>query len=55
MLYARDQWSLLVMFEAMDAAGEDSAIKHVMTGVNPQGCKIHAFIESAPCGIVCVT
>lgn len=43
MLYAQDRWSLLVMFQAMDAAGKDGAIKHVMTGVNPQGCEIHAF------------
>jgi polyphosphate kinase 2 (PPK2 family) len=43
MLYAQHRWSLLVMFQAMDAAGKDGAIKHVMTGVNPQGCEIHAF------------
>ena len=39
-LYAQDRWALLVMFQAMDAAGKDSAIKHVMSGVNPQGCEV---------------
>src|SRR5262249_1223649 len=38
MLYAQDRWSLLLVFQAMDAAGKDSTIKHVMSGVNPQGC-----------------
>ena len=38
-LYAQDKWSLLIVFQAMDAAGKDGAIKHVMSGVNPQGCK----------------
>src|SRR5205085_11018362 len=42
-LYAQDRWSLLAIFQAMDAAGKDSAIKHVMSGVNPQGCEVHAF------------
>jgi PPK2 family polyphosphate:nucleotide phosphotransferase len=42
-LYADDRWSLLVVFQAMDAAGKDSAIKHVMSGVNPQGCEVHPF------------
>ena len=42
-LYAQDQWSLLLIFQAMDAAGKDSAIKHVMSGVNPQGCEVHSF------------
>jgi PPK2 family polyphosphate:nucleotide phosphotransferase len=42
-LYAQDRWALLVMFQAMDAAGKDSAIKHVMSGVNPQGCQVYAF------------
>jgi PPK2 family polyphosphate:nucleotide phosphotransferase len=42
-LYAQDRWALLVMFQAMDAAGKDSAIKHVMSGVNPQGCQVHSF------------
>src|SRR5215210_7209310 len=38
-LYAQDRWSVLLVFQAMDAAGKDGAIKHVMTGVNPQGCE----------------
>ena len=42
-LYAQDRWSLLVIFQAMDAAGKDSAIKHVMSGVNPQSCQVSAF------------
>jgi PPK2 family polyphosphate:nucleotide phosphotransferase len=42
-LYAQDTWSLLLIFQAMDAAGKDGAIKHVMSGVNPQGCEVHAF------------
>jgi PPK2 family polyphosphate:nucleotide phosphotransferase len=44
-LYAQNSWALLVMFQAMDAAGKDSAIKHVMSGVNPQGCQVYAFKE----------
>jgi PPK2 family polyphosphate:nucleotide phosphotransferase len=43
MLYAQDRWSLLLVFQAMDAAGKDGAIKHVMSGVNPQGCQVHSF------------
>jgi hypothetical protein len=43
MLYAQDRWSVLVVFQAMDAAGKDGAIKHVMSGVNPQGCQVHSF------------
>lgn len=42
-LYAQDTWSLLLIFQAMDAAGKDGAIKHVMSGVNPQGCEVHSF------------
>jgi PPK2 family polyphosphate:nucleotide phosphotransferase len=42
-LYAQDRWSVLLIFQAMDAAGKDSTIKHVMTGVNPQGCEVTAF------------
>jgi PPK2 family polyphosphate:nucleotide phosphotransferase len=42
-LYAQDRWSLLLIFQAVDAAGKDSAIKHVMSGVNPQGCQIFSF------------
>jgi len=43
MLYAQDNWALLLIFQAMDAAGKDGAIKHVMSGVNPQGCQIYSF------------
>ena len=43
MLYAQDTWSLLLIFQAMDAAGKDGAIKHVMSGVNPQGCQVFSF------------
>jgi PPK2 family polyphosphate:nucleotide phosphotransferase len=42
-LYARSTWSLLLIFQAMDAAGKDSTIKHVMSGVNPQGCQVYSF------------
>jgi PPK2 family polyphosphate:nucleotide phosphotransferase len=42
-LYAQDQWSILLIFQAMDAAGKDGAIKHVMSGVNPQGCQVFSF------------
>ena len=42
-LYAENRWSVLVVFQAMDAAGKDGAIKHVMSGVNPQGCQVHSF------------
>jgi PPK2 family polyphosphate:nucleotide phosphotransferase len=42
-LYAQDQWGVLLIFQAMDAAGKDGAIKHVMSGVNPQGCQVFAF------------
>ncbi len=42
-LYAQDRWSLLLIFQAMDAAGKDGTIKHVMSGINPQGCQVHSF------------
>ena len=42
-LYAQDSWSLLLIFQAMDAAGKDGAIKHVMSGVNPEGCQVYSF------------
>ena len=42
-LYAQDRWALLLIFQAMDAAGKDSTIKHVMSGVNPQGCQVYSF------------
>jgi ABC-type transporter Mla MlaB component len=43
MLYAQDRWAVLLVFQAMDAAGKDGAIKHVMSGVNPQGCQVYSF------------
>ncbi|HEY7513525.1 MAG TPA: polyphosphate kinase 2 family protein [Vicinamibacteria bacterium] len=42
-LYAQDRWALLLVFQAMDAAGKDGTIKHVMSGVNPQGCQVYSF------------
>jgi PPK2 family polyphosphate:nucleotide phosphotransferase len=42
-LYAQDRWSVLLIFQAMDAAGKDGTIKHVMAGINPQGCDVHSF------------
>jgi len=42
-LYAQDRWSVLLIFQAMDAAGKDGAIKHVMSGINPQGCQVFSF------------
>lgn len=42
-LYAQDRWAVLLIFQAMDAAGKDGAIKHVMTGLNPQGCQVYSF------------
>ena len=42
-LYAQDRWAVLVMLQGMDAAGKDSVIKHVMSGINPQGCEVHGF------------
>src|SRR4030095_5404584 len=43
MLYAQDRWAVLLIFQAMDAAGKDGAIKHVMSGINPQGCQVYSF------------
>ena len=43
MLYAQDRWGVLLVFQAMDAAGKDGAIKHVMSGINPQGCHVTSF------------
>src|SRR5262245_2480347 len=43
MLYAQDRWSVLLVFQAMDAAGKDGTIKHVMSGINPQGCQVFSF------------
>lgn len=42
-LYAQDTWSVLLIFQGMDAAGKDSAIEHVMSGINPQGCEVYSF------------
>ncbi|MFN2445202.1 MAG: polyphosphate kinase 2 family protein [Vicinamibacterales bacterium] len=42
-LYAQDRWSILLLFQALDAAGKDSTIKHVMSGINPQGCQVSSF------------
>jgi len=42
-LYAQDRWAVLMIFQAMDAAGKDGAIKHVMSGINPQGCNVTSF------------
>jgi PPK2 family polyphosphate:nucleotide phosphotransferase len=43
LLYAQSEWALLLVFQAMDAAGKDGTIKHVMSGVNPQGCEVYSF------------
>ena len=42
-LYAQDRWALLIVLQGMDAAGKDGVIKHVMSGINPQGCEVHGF------------
>jgi PPK2 family polyphosphate:nucleotide phosphotransferase len=47
LLYAQDRWSVLLIFQAMDAAGKDSTIKHVMSGINPQGCQVVSFKQPA--------
>jgi PPK2 family polyphosphate:nucleotide phosphotransferase len=47
-LYADNRWSLLIVLQAMDAAGKDGVIKHVMTGLNPQGCLVHSFKAPSP-------
>lgn len=48
MLYAQDKWAVLLIFQAMDAAGKDGAIKHVMSGINPQGCQVASFKTPSP-------
>jgi PPK2 family polyphosphate:nucleotide phosphotransferase len=48
LLYASDRYALLLIFQAMDAAGKDGAIKHVMSGVNPQGCQVYSFKHPSP-------
>jgi PPK2 family polyphosphate:nucleotide phosphotransferase len=47
-LYAQNVHAILIIFQAMDAAGKDSAIKHVLSGVNPQGCEVHSFKQPSP-------
>jgi PPK2 family polyphosphate:nucleotide phosphotransferase len=47
-LYAQDRWGILLVFQAMDAAGKDGAIKHVMSGINPQGCQVFSFKSPSP-------
>jgi PPK2 family polyphosphate:nucleotide phosphotransferase len=47
-LYAQDRWSVLLVFQAMDAAGKDGTIRHVMSGVNPQGCQVYSFKQPSP-------
>ena len=48
LLYAQNSYALLIIFQAMDAAGKDSAIKHVMSGINPQGCQVFSFRHPSP-------
>jgi PPK2 family polyphosphate:nucleotide phosphotransferase len=48
LLYASDQYAVLLIFQAMDAAGKDGAIRHVMSGVNPQGCQVYSFKHPSP-------
>ncbi len=48
MLYAQDSWAVLLIFQAMDAAGKDGTIKHVMSGINPQGCEVTSFKAPSP-------
>src|SRR5687767_12298790 len=47
-LYAQDRWAVLLVFQAMDGAGKDSVIKHVMSGINPQGCQVFSFKAPSP-------
>jgi PPK2 family polyphosphate:nucleotide phosphotransferase len=47
-LFAHGQWAALLVFQGMDAAGKDSVVKHVMAGINPQGCEVHAFKAPSP-------
>ncbi|QXE89932.1 polyphosphate kinase 2 family protein [Geomonas subterranea] len=48
LLYANNSWSILLIFQAMDAAGKDSMIKHVLSGINPQGCEVYSFKHPSP-------
>ena len=50
LLYASNTYAILLIFQAMDAAGKDGAIKHVMSGVNPQGCQVSSFKHPRPSG-----
>src|ERR1700752_5372244 len=45
-LFAQSEWSVLIVFQGMDAAGKDGVIKHVMSGINPQGCEVHSFKQT---------
>jgi PPK2 family polyphosphate:nucleotide phosphotransferase len=47
-LFASGEWAVLIVFQGMDAAGKDSVVKHVMSGINPQGCEVHAFKAPSP-------
>src|ERR1700741_107699 len=47
-LYAQDKWAVLLIFQAMDAAGKDGLVKHVMSGINPQGCQVYSFKAPSP-------
>jgi PPK2 family polyphosphate:nucleotide phosphotransferase len=47
-LYAQNHWSVLLILQGMDAAGKDSAVKHIFAGVNPQGCEVHSFKQPSP-------
>src|SRR4029077_4237459 len=47
-LYAQDRWGVLLILQAMDAAGKDSAIKHVMSGIDPKGCQVYSFKAPSP-------
>ena len=54
-LYAQDRWSLLLIFQGMDAAGKDSAIKSIFDGVNPQGCEVHSFKQPSPSNSITIS
>src|SRR5258708_31537429 len=47
-LYPQDRWALLLVFQAMEAAGKDGTIKHVPSGLNPQGCQVFSFKQPSP-------
>ena len=54
-LYAENKWAVLLVFQAMDAAGKDGTIKHVMSGVNPQGCQVSSFKAPSPWTSITIT